>query len=178
MAGFTFRKNLDGSPYAPALIDEIGKASVIFTVGDAVRLNTSGFFDLATTTEQVFGIVQTVIDPNGLPVTPDSGTTNTWTMTAGNQTVAMSRVVVIPTFGHYAFSCDSDTTIEQASMGKYFALNSTSDGVVTSGESDTIGSLDCQLIGIDPNDDADASTLLVRFVNSQVGQLALSNRAA
>lgn len=175
---FTLRKNLDGNPNSPALLAGIGKNSVVFTVGDAVRFNTSGFLDLATTTEQVFGVVATVVDANGIAITPDSGTTNTWTMASDNQTSAMKQVMVIPAFGHYAFSADSDTTIEQASLGKYFALNATSDGVVTAGESDTIGSLDLQLIGIDPDDDADASKGLYRFVNSQVGQLALGNRAA
>lgn len=173
-----FRKNLDGSSQVPSLLYGIGKNSVIFTVGDAVRFNTSGFLDLATTTEQVFGIVAGVVDSKGASVDFDSGSINTWTMASDNQTVAMKQVSVIPAFGHYAFSADSDTTIEQSSLGKYFALNSTSDGVVTAGESDTVGSLDLQLVGIDPNGNADASMGLYRFINSQVGQLALGSRAA
>jgi hypothetical protein len=175
---FNFRKNLDGSSQTPALLYGIGKNSVVFTVGDTVRFNTSGFIDLATTTEQVYGIVAGVVDSKGIPVAFDSGAIQTWTMASDNQTVSMKQVAVIPAFGHYAFSADSDTTIEQASLGKYFALNSTSDGIVTSGESDTIGSLDCQLVGLDPDGDADASKGLYRFVNSQVGQLALGSRAA
>lgn len=175
---FQFRKNLDGSAYTPSLLYGIGKNSVTFSVGDAVRFNTSGFMDLATTTEQVFGIVATVVDENGIAISPDSGSTNTWTMASDNQTVDFYQVAVIPAFGHYAFSADSDTTIEQASLGKYFALNATSDGVVTAGESDTIGSLDLQLIGLDPDNDADTSKGLYRFINSQVGQSALGNRAA
>ena len=175
---FKFRKNLDGSSQVPSLLYGIGKNSVIFTVGDTIRFNTSGFLDLATTTEQNIGIVAGVVNPKGLPVDCDAGTVDTWTMTAGNQTVAMNQVVFLPSFGHYAFSADSDTTIEQASLGKYFALNSTSDGIVTSGESDTIGTLDCQLIGIDPDGDADASKGLYRFVNSQMGQLTLGSRVA
>jgi hypothetical protein len=178
MAGFAFRKNLDGCSAVPTLIRAIGKNSVIFTVGDVVRINTSGNFDLSTTTEQLFGVVQTVVDKNGLPVTPDTGSTNTWTMSGTNDSVNLYEVAVIPAFGHYAFSCDSDTTIEAASLGKYFALNSTSDGVVTSGESATLGALDCQLIGIDPNDNADVSMGLYRFVNTQVAQLTLSDQDA
>jgi hypothetical protein len=178
MAGFKFRKNLDGGAYVPSLIYAIGKDSIIFSVGDVVRLNTSGNFDLSTTTEQLFGVVATVVDPKGIPVTPDSGTTNTWTMPATNTTVAKREVAVIPAFGHYAFSCDSDTTIELASLGKYFALNSTSDGVVTSGESATVGALDCQLIGVDPDNNADASMGLYRFINTQVGQLTLDSQDA
>lgn len=177
---FKFRKNLDGNPYSPALIYNIGKNSIIFTVGDVVRINTSGFVDLCTTTEQAFGIVAHVVDKNGKAVAPDSGTNNTWTMNSANQTSAsyQYQVGMIPVFGHYAFSADSDTTIDQADFGKYYALNSTSDGVVTSGESDTIGSLDVQVIGLDPDNNGDTSMGLYRFVNTQVGQLALGNRAA
>lgn len=178
MAGFAFRKNLDGSAHVPSLLYVMGKNSIVFTVGDVVRVNTSGFMDLATTTEQIFGVVQTVVDSKGKAISPDSGTTDTWTMASDNQTVNKYEVAVIPAFGHYAFSCDSDTTIELASIGKYFALNATSDGVVTSGESDTVGSLDCQLIGVDPDNDADASKGLYRLINSQLGQLALGSRAA
>lgn len=176
--GFQFRKNLDGSNSIPSLLSGIGKNSVEFAKGDAVRFNTSGFIDLAETTEGIIGIVVGVSDAKGLPVDYDSGDINVWTMASDNQTVAMKKVMFIPAFGHYAFSCDSDTTIEQASLGKYFALNSTSDGVVTSGESFTVGSLDCQLIGIDPNGDGDVSMGLYRIVRSQMAQEALMSAAA
>lgn len=178
MAGFTYRKNLDGSNSVPSLLKVIGKNSVVFTVGDAIRVNSSGFGDMAETTEGIIGIVQGVVDSNGLPVDCDSGKTDTWTMASDNQTVAKKEIMFIPAFGHYAFSCDSDTTIELASIGKYFALNSTSDGVVTSGESFTIGSLDVQLIGVDPDGDADASKGLYRIVRSQMAQSALVSGAA
>lgn len=176
MAGFSYKKNLDGSSQAPTNFYAIGKNSVTFTVGDCVRLNTSGNFDLATTNEQVFGVVQTVVTKNGRPVATDTGTSDTWTMAADNTTVDLYEVGVIPALPNYIWECDSDTTIEIASYGKYFALNSTSDGVVTSGESDTLGSLDMQCLGIDAY--ADVSKGLYRFINPQLGTRALSNRAA
>ena len=175
---FNFRKNLDGSSQVPALLYGIGKNSIIFTVGDVVRFNTSGFLDLSEANEQVFGIVAGVVTSKGLPVDTDSGTINTWTMASDNQTVAMNQVSVIPAFPHYAFSADSDTTIEQASLGKYFNVNATSDGIVTSGESDTIGTLMFQLVGIDPDGDADVSKGLYRVVGSQVGGTTIATRAA
>jgi len=178
MAGFKFRKNLDGSGYTPALLYAIGKNSIVFTVGDTVRLNTAGFLDLATATEPVFGIVAHVVSSKGIALDFDSGTIQTWTMSATNQTGNMYQVAVIPAFAHYAFSADSDTSPGQADLGKYFAINATSDGVVTSGESDTVGSLDLQFIGVDPDNDGDASKGLYRFVGSQVAQRAQGNRAA
>lgn len=178
MAGFTYRKNLDGTNAVPSLLKAIGKNSIEFSKGDAVRVNTSGFVDVAETTEGIIGIVVGVVDAKGLPVAYDSGDIDTWTMASDNQTVAFKEVVFIPAFGHYAFSCDSDTTIELASIGKYFALNSTSDGVVTAGESFTIGNLDVQLIGVDPDGDGDVSKGLYRIVKTQMGQSAQVSAAA
>ena len=178
MAGFAFRKNLHGTSEVPALLEFIGKNSIIFTVGDAVRMNTSGFLDLSVANEQVMGIVQTVVDTNGLPVTPDSGTTNTWTMASDNQTVALRKVQIVPAFGDYAFSTDSDTTITTADLGVYFNVNATSDGVVTAGQSATIGTLMFQCIGLDPNGDGDASMGLYRIVASQMAQVTIATVAA
>lgn len=178
MAGFIFRHNLDGGAYVPSLLYGIGKNSIIFSVGDAVRFNTSGFLDLATANEQVMGFIATVVDENGIALTPDAGTTNTWTMESDNETVNMYQVSILPAMPHYAFSTDSDTTIEQASLGKYFNINATSDGIVTSGESDTIGTLMFQLVGIDPDNDGDVSMGLYRCVASQMGATTIASRAA
>lgn len=175
---FKFRKNLDGSAYTPSLIYGIGKNSIIFTIGDAVRWNTSGFLDLVDSTEQVAGIVVSAVDTNGLPVATDSGTTNTWTMGGSNQTITLNELAIIPAFPHYAFSCDTDTTMTESDFGKYFNINSTSDGIITSGESDTIGTLIFQLIGLDPDGDGDASKGLFRIVASQMGATTVASRAA
>ena len=175
---FKFRKDLSSSSQVPALLYGIGKSSVIFTVGDAVRFNTSGFIDLSEATEQIVGIVAAVVDKNGIPVAYDSGSVNTWTMGGSNQTDPMNQVSFIPAFATYAFSADSDTTIEQSSLGKYFGINTTSDGIITSGESDTIGTLAFQLIGLDPDNDADVSKGLYRIVGSQMGATTIASRAA
>ena len=178
MAGFTFRKNLDGGAYVPSLLYTVGKNSIIFTVGDAIRVNTSGFSDLATANEKVIGFVASVVDSNGIKLDPDSGTTNTWTMESDNETVNGYQVSYIPAFAHYAWSTDSDTTIELSSIGKYFNINSTSDGIVTSGESDTLGTLMFQLIGTDPDGDSDVSKGLYMCVATQMGASAQGNRGA
>ena len=175
---FKFRKNLDGSAYVPTLMYGIGKNAIIFTIGDAVRFNTSGFVDLVDATEQIAGIVAAVVDKNGLPVSTDSGTTNTWTMAAANQTVALNEVSFIPAFPHYAFSCDSDVTQTESDFGKYFSINTTADGIITANESDTIGTLAFQLIGLDPDGDGDASKGLFRIVGSQMGATTIASRAA
>jgi hypothetical protein len=177
MAGFIFRKNLHGTSETPALMEGVGKDSIVFTVGDVVRINTSGYIDLSTADEQIIGVVQSVVTSKGLPVAPDSGTTDTWTMSSANTTVGL-RIQFIPAFGDYAFSADSDTTITIADIGKYFNVKSTSDAIVTSGESYTIGTLQFQCIGLDPNGDADASMGLYRCVASQMGQTTIAAGAA
>lgn len=179
MAGFSYRKNLDGSAYVPSFHYNIGKNDVIFTVGDAVRINSAGFTDLVESTEQIYGFVQTVVDKNGASVAPDTGTTNTWTMNASNQTSTsyMYQVAVIPALPHYLFSCDSDTTLAQADIGEYFGINTTSDGILTSGHSDTPGTLEFQLIGRDPDGNADASMALVRVIACQLGVIAVAANA-
>jgi hypothetical protein len=178
MAGFIFRKNLHGTAEVPALLSMVAKDSIVFTVGDAIRLNTSGFLDLSTADEQIIGFVQTVVDKNGSPVAPDSGTTDTWTMGSANQTTTLNEIMFIPAFGDYAFSADSDTTITVADLGKYFNIKSTSDAIITSGESYTIGTLMFQCVGLDPNSDADASMGLYRVVASQMGQISQAAGAA
>lgn len=178
MAGFRLKGNLDGSAYTPSLLYGIGKVSVVFTVGDVVRINTSGYIDLSTANEQVVGIVAGVVDANGLPVDPDSGTTNTWTMGSDNDTAAKLQVSYVPAFGHYSWSVDTDTTITVADVGQYFNVSSTSDSLVTSGQSYTIGTLMFQCIGTDPDGDADASKALVRCVGSQMGQTTIATGAA
>lgn len=175
---FKFRKNLDGSSYTPSLLYGIGKDSIIFTIGDIVRINTSGYIDLSEANEQIIGVVVSVVDANGLPVTPDSGTTNTWTMASANTTSPKNQVAYIPAFPHYAWSADSDTTITVADLGCYFNANSTSDGIVTSGQSYTIGTLQFQCIGLDPNSDGDASMGLYRIVGSQMGATTIAAGAA
>jgi len=98
-------------------------------------------------------------------------------MGSSNTTVGL-KVQFIPAFGDYAFSADSDTTITIADIGKYLNVNSTSDAIVTSGESYTIGTLQWQCIGLDPDGDADASKGLYRCVASQMGQTTIAAGAA
>jgi hypothetical protein len=177
MAGFKFRKNLHGTSETPALMEGVGKISIIFTVGDCVRINTSGYVDLSEANEQVIGVVASVVDSKGIPVTPDSGTTDTWTMGSDNATVKKT-IQFIPAFGDYAFSTDSDTSITIADIGQYFNVSSTSDSLVTSGQSYTIGTLMWQCVGLDPNGDGDASMGLYRCVGSQIGQTTIAAGAA
>lgn len=177
-SGFHFSRNLDGGAYTPSLLYMMGKNSIVFTIGDAVRINNAGNIDHSTADEQIVGFVQQVVTSAGKAKSPDSATTNTWTMTSDNVTVAGDLVGFIPAFAHYAFTADSDTTITSADLGKYFNIVSTSDGVITSGESYTIGTLMFQCIGLDPKGDADASFGLFRVVASQMGQITQADGAA
>ena len=57
MAGFTYRKNLDGSSQSPTVKNLIGANSVVFQIGDLVRVNTSGFGALVTEGDVILGVV-------------------------------------------------------------------------------------------------------------------------
>ena len=108
MAGFSYRKNLDGSAYVPSLLYGIGVNSGVISVGDVIRIDNEGFISLAdAATDAIAGVVQQVVDANGKAKTPDSGTTDTYTMDADNETVDQDQVGYIPALANYLFYNDS-----------------------------------------------------------------------
>lgn len=177
MAGFSYRKNLDGSAYAPSNLYVIGKNSVTFSVGDIVRINTSGFCDISTTGEEIAGVVSTVVDNKGKALTPDSGTTDTWTMGSANQTTATEKYKVgfIPALPHYLFYNDADDTLAQTNILQYFDTNDENDvDVATATDTPTA---QVRLVEIDPDHDGDASKGLFQIVESQFAPISVGNSA-
>lgn len=175
MSGFAYRKNLDGSAYNPINMRLLGKNSIQFSVGDLIRVNTSGNIDLSDSTEGVAGVVVTVEDANGLPVDPDSGTTETWTMSSTNTTVALHKVVFIPALPNYLFYNDSDGTLTDTNLFQYADVAS-SQQVTTGGFTDT-ATKQVRLIERDPDGDADASKGLFQIVESQFAPISIGNTA-
>lgn len=175
MAGFSYRKNLDGSSQSPTNIYVIGKNSVVFSAGDIIRVNTSGFADIATTGEEIAGVVTTVVTSAGSPVTPDSGTTETWTLASDNQTSAKRKVGFIPALPNYLFFNDSDDTLAQTNLFQYFDTNDENDvDVATATDTATA---QVRLIEIDPDHDSDASKGLFQIVESQFAPISVGNTA-
>lgn len=177
MAGFRYRKNIDGSKNSPTLLNAIGKNSIAFQVGDLIRINTSGFADVVDTGECIGGVVVTVVDKNGIAVDPDSGTTDTWTMNSANQTSTsyQYQVSYVPALPHYLFYNDADDSLTRANELQFFDTNDEND--VDVGSATDTWSAQVQLVSRDPDGDADASKGLFRIVETQFGDVG-ANRTA
>lgn len=176
MAGFSYRKNLDGSSYVPSLRYVIGKNAIAFTVGDAVRINTSGFVDVATAGEGICGFVAQVVTRARATKDSDSATSlDTYTMSSDNQTVAKDMIAFIPALPHYLFYNDSDATLTEAMIGMYFNAIST-----TQVDGDTNHDTTEQTFRLwefDPDHDGDASKGLFQVVESQFGATSWDREA-
>lgn len=175
MAGFSYRRNIDGSAYVPSLLYKPGKNSITFSVGDLVRVNTSGFVDVCDTGEAAFGVVATVVDANGLSKSTDSGTTDTWTMDSNNQTSALDLVGVIPALPHYLFYNDADASLTRTMELQYFDTNDENDVDVASATDAATAQV--RLIERDPDGDGDASKGLFQIVESQLVGISVGNSA-
>lgn len=173
MLGFEYRRNLDGTSEAPVIWDEIGGNSVVITLNDAIRINTSGFIALAASNQGILGFVQGVVDKNGIPVDPDSGSLNTWTMPSDNQTVAQNKVRFIPALPHYLFANDASGDLARSNLYQFFDLSD--EDQVNQGSATDTATAQLQLIALDPDGDGDASKGLFRVVESLVGQIGTKN---
>lgn len=175
MAGFSYRKNLDGSAYNPINMEVIGKNSVTFSRGDIIRINTSGFADIATGGEGIAGVCVSVVDSNGKALDTDSGTNDTWTLDSDNQTDEKYKVVFIPALPNYLFYNDADASLAQTNLFQYFDTNDENDvDVATATDTATA---QVRLIEIDPDDDGDASKGLFQIVESQFAPIAINTAA-
>lgn len=164
--GFSYARNLDGSAYVPSLLYIIGKSSVTFTVGDAVRIDTSGFCDICAAGEYILGFVAQVVTRAEKAKDPDSGTLHDYTMASDNETSAKDMIGIIPALPNYLFFNDSDGNMDESHIGMYFDLISESQVDETSGDDSTTKSL--RLWEYDPDNDADASKGLFNVVESQI----------
>lgn len=164
--GFQYARNMDGSAYVPSLIYAIAKDSVTFTIGDAVRINTSGYVDICDAGEYVVGVIAQVVDADGYPLTPDSATTHDYTMDSDNTTVDQNLIGFIPALPHYLFWNDADADLSAIDIGQYFDLISSSQVDGDSNHDTTTKTV--RLWQYDPDGDADASKGLFNFVESQI----------
>lgn len=164
MNGFSYRKNLDGSSQSPTNLSLVGKNSIIFQVGDLIRVSNAGFAALVTTGDLVLGVVTAVTNSSGSPLTPDSGTTDTYTMASDNQTVAQNKVHYIPALPNYLFFNDADSDVATTNLFQYMAV-SDENNVHPATVSDTVVDT-VRLVQLDPDGDGDASKGLFQIVES------------
>ena len=163
MAGFKFRKSLQGAGEA-AELKIVAANSIVVQIGDVIRVNNAGFGALFTAGDLVLGVVTGVSNVNGMPIDPDSGTNDTYTMASDNQTVAQKKIHYVPALQDYLFYNDSDDTLARTNLFQYFPLNDENDVNGSSSSDTTLDTV--RLIEIDPDGDADASKGLFQFVES------------
>lgn len=101
MFGFHVR---DERANTSGLINEIGKNSEQFTIGDAVYTN-AGFADVAGATQRLLGFA-------------NEGKT----FASDNETVAQDTLEMVPAYEGFKFECDMSAAITQADVGKYATL--------------------------------------------------------
>ena len=163
MIGFELRKSMNASE-TPQLFYFIIDNSEVVTIGDAVYINTDGHAGLLTAGIKVGGIVAQVVDKNGIAIASDSGTLNTYTVDSDNETVDQVKVGIYMS-KDLLFATDSSGTLATTNLLQFFDV--TDEDTINQGSaSDTAGQF--QLIGLDPDGDADASKGLFRIAESQL----------
>lgn len=175
MAGFSYRKNLDGSAYNPVNMYGIGVNSGTFTVGDPVRIDNEGFISLADAiTDGIAGICVSVVDKNHLPVAYDTGTLDTWTLNSANETDTnyQYEVAFIPALPNYLFYNDADNDLARTNLFQFFNITAGSSQIDVATATDTANE-QFRLIELDPDHDGDASKGLFQVVESQLAPVSL-----
>src|SRR3972149_6470103 len=84
--GFRYGKSLLGSQSPMALKIRAGDSKTL-TIGDAVRVNTSGLIDLVGAGNPVLGVIQGLVDENGGNLLALGYTNNTGATLSGDDTV-------------------------------------------------------------------------------------------
>lgn len=135
--------------------------SITVIVGQAVK-SASGFLTNASVTSAaIAGIIVAVVDANGLPVTPDSGTIDSYTMASDNQTVAKKYAIIDESpFTIYSFLADAAPGVTTGSNLRNYYADFADSGQL--GESTTATSNKViRLLGVDP----EVSTRILGTIN-------------
>lgn len=173
--GFFFRKGLNGLEH-PATMDLLIAGSQTLTIGELVRVNTSGLVVTAATGEVFAGVVVGLVDQNGTSVFSPRATGTAGSTITGDDTIATSSTnatdatrnlkaqVQIDVSGQCLFYNDADDTLAQTNLFQFFDVAS-GNQVTVGSASDANGQV--QLMQIDPDGDADVSKGLFRFNETQ-----------
>lgn len=179
VAGFFYRRSLAGVD-GPVPLEFIIEDSNTITLGDAVRLQTTGFLTNSAAGEPVLGIVAGLVDRGGINVfspransssvlgttlTPD----DTITVSSTNSSDATREVkaqVFLDTSGDILWYNDADGNLAQTNVMQLFDVVAAGDQIDQGSASDSNGQF--QLLQIDPDDDADLSKGLFRIVEGQL----------
>ena len=179
--GFSLHKSIDGSALNGANLEYIIDNSQTITLGDAVRIDTSGYVKRAATTGAIMGIVVGLVDANGInifetgrvPATSIAGSTLT-----PQDTVAVSSTNTSDTTRNIKAQIPLDpegallwrnqannTGLTVTNLLQFY--NTTTAGQIdTTSNSDTAGQF--QLISLDPDGDGVTSKGLFRICQQQM----------
>lgn len=164
----------DNPAYLPFLLGN----SRTYVLGNAVRLDTSGFLKTVIAGEPILGILVGLIDrfgqnvfvpgrangTDGSTLTPDD--TIVTSSTNSTDGTRMLKGQIIAERGNHLFYNDANGDFAQTNVGQFFDTTATGDQIDQATASDTSGQF--QLLVIDPDGDADLSKGLFRVVESQM----------
>lgn len=139
--------------------------SATIQIGDMVRSYVDGFVEVAVAARPILGVVVGVVDSKGLPIDPDSGTLDTYTVASDNETVDKKRAVVM-TDRNAVFSGDVDGTIGTTNTSNLrgASLDLTDENSIA--ETSAVRNASAQLYGYGTDPD-DSTNLLVSIMESE-----------
>jgi len=178
--GFFMREGLNGLEHV-GVQEYILKASSTFTIGDLVRVNTSGHLVTCATGEAPAGVLVGIVSNSGISAFEssrvESAAISGATIT-GDDTVAtasdnvtntaknLKGQVLVDVSGQLLFYNDSDSTLALTNLFQFFDVDS-GDQVTVGSASDANGQV--QLMALDPDGDGDVSKGLFRIAENQFG---------
>lgn len=184
--GFYPRGNLLGGANTQPMYDFIIANSATIKIGDAVRENTAGFTVRAAAGEAILGVVEGIVDANGINVFSPRATGVTGTTLTPDDQVAVSSTnqsdatrnikaqVKLDPAGHILYYNDADSDLAATNDFQFFDSNAAGNQIVVGG-SDSNGQW--QLIKRDPDGDGDLSKGLFRIAEGILGGMVDSGTA-
>lgn len=175
--GFYFRKGQSGLEH-PGTTDFILAGSATVKIGDLVRVNTSGLLVRTASTEAAGGVLAAIVDQNGINIfSPRATGTSGATLTpddqiataSDNATAATKQIkgqVILDIAGTDFFYNVADSALAQTNLFQMFDV-ANGNQVTVGSASDANGQV--QLMGLDPDNDADTTKGLFRINENQFG---------
>lgn len=175
--GFFFRRTLYGLEHPGTQRYIIGNSSTI-KIGDAVRINTAGFLVRAAAGEAIAGVVDGLVDLNGVNVFSSRATGTTGSTLTPDDQVAVSSTnqsdgtrnikadVIVDPAGICLFYNDADSSLADTNRFQFSDSSAAGNQIVLSASD---SAAQWQLMVLDPDGDADLSKGLWRIAENQFG---------
>lgn len=191
--GFHLSNSLAGVTTNPIIFPVILENTATFTIGDAVRVDTNGLLKRCAAADVPLGILQGIIDQNGInvfetsrvPSTSIAGATltpsDTITTASDNSSNGtkqlQGQVIVDPSGSNLYWNQTNNTGLAQSNLFQYYNILTSNPGQIdTATASNSSGIF--QLVGLNPIGDGDTAKGLFRLAQDQMGGTAVPTRAA